>query len=125
MAARDYPPDNADEPPSAPEPGRAREHGVPRSNDVSIMQRLLTWSRFLLGALTAVYCVALLALLYGLEYRAEEHPFLSTGMYLPPWGWLLPLAVLAPLSLLFYARLLIPQVLCALEGYGEGFVVKV
>ena len=112
MAARDYPPDNADEPSSAPQPGRAREHGVPRSNDVSLMQRLLTWSRFLLGAMTAVYCVALLALLYGLEYRAEEHPFLSTGMYLPPWGWLLPLAVLAPLSLLFYARLLIPQVLC-------------
>ena len=112
MAARDYPPDNADEPQSAPLPGHARKHGVPHPHDVSIVQRLLTFTRFTLGALTAIYCVALLAILYGLEYHAEEHPFLSTGMYLPPWGWLLPLAVLAPVSLLFYARLLLPQALC-------------
>ncbi len=110
MAARDYPPDNPDEP--QPSAARPREHGVRHPDDVGFVRRLLTWTRFLLGALTAVYCVVLLALLYGLEYRAEEHPFLSTGMYLPPWGWLLPLAALAPLSLLFYARLLIPQVLC-------------
>ncbi|MEN9575776.1 MAG: hypothetical protein RL514_3631 [Verrucomicrobiota bacterium] len=112
MAARDYPPDNPDEPQSAPLPGRAREHGVAHRQDVSVVQRLLTFTRFTLTALTVLYCVALLAILYGLEFHAEEYQFLSTGMYLPPWGWLLPLALLAPPSMLFYARLLLPQALC-------------
>lgn len=112
MAARDYPPDNSDEPQSAPLPGRAREHGVAHPHDVSVVQRLLTFTRFTLTALTVLYCVALLGILYGLEFHAEEYQFLSTGMYLPPWGWLLPLALLAPPSMLFYARLLLPQALC-------------
>lgn len=115
MSVRDYPQDNPDdpqaEPPSTP-PIRPREHGVPHPDDVSIVQRLLTWTRFTLTALTAVYCVALLVILVGIEYYAEDYQFLSTGMYLPPWGWLVPLVVLAPPSLLFYARLLLPQALC-------------
>lgn len=112
MAERDYPLDNPDEPQFRPQPGRPREHGVAREEEGGIVRRLLTWTRFVLTAATVVYCVALLAILYGLEYHAEEYQFLSTGMYLPPWGWLLPLAVLAPPSLLFYARLLLPQALC-------------
>ncbi|MBI5799625.1 MAG: hypothetical protein HZA92_02715 [Verrucomicrobia bacterium] len=112
MAARDYPPDNTDEPQPDAHYSRPREHGVLHGSGVTMMQRLLTWTRFTLTALTVIYCVALLAILYGLEYHAETHQFLSTGMYLPPWGWLLPVAVLAPPSLLFYARLLLPQALC-------------
>lgn len=112
MAARDYPPDNPDEPQPEPQPARPREHGIPHPNDVSMVQRLLTWTRFTLTALTVIYCTALLAILFGIEYYAEDYQFLSTGMYLPPWGWLVPLAVLAPPSLLFYARLLLPQALC-------------
>ena len=112
MASRDYPPDNPDEPQRDPMYSRPREHGVADPNRVPLMQRLLTATRFTLTALTALYCVALMAILYGLEYHAESHPFLSTGMYLPPWGWLLPLVLLAPPSALFYARLLIPQAVC-------------
>lgn len=112
MAARDYPSDNSDEPQQEPRHARPREHGVANPNEVPLLQRLLTLTRFTLGALTALYCVGLVAILYGLEYHAESHPFLSTGMYLPPWGWLLPLVLLAPPSALFYARLLLPQVVC-------------
>jgi endonuclease/exonuclease/phosphatase family metal-dependent hydrolase len=112
MASRDYPTDNADEPQDGPKFSRPREHGVTNPTAVPLLQRLLTFTRFTLSALTLLYCVALLAILYGLEYNAESHPFLSTGMYLPPWGWLCPLALLAPPSLIFYARLLLPQVVC-------------
>lgn len=112
MASRDYPPDGTDEPQQDPQYARRREHGVTNPNEVPLMQRLLTVTRFTLTTLTVIYCVGLAGVLYGIEYHAESHPFLSTGMYLPPWGWLLPIVLLAPPSALFYARLLIPQALC-------------
>lgn len=112
MASRDYPPDGTDEPQQDPQYARRREHGVTNPTAVPMLERLLTITRFTLSALTVLYCVGLIGILYGLEYHAESHPFLSTGMYLPPWGWLLPLVLLAPPCALFYARLLIPQALC-------------
>jgi endonuclease/exonuclease/phosphatase family metal-dependent hydrolase len=116
MAARDYPPDNADPAPGG-EPAPAahahrREYGVPHPNDVSVVQRIVTAARFILTALTVLYCTAFLAILIGIEYYAEEYYFLSTAMYLPPWGWLVPLAPLAFLSLFVYARLLIAHAIC-------------
>jgi len=77
-----------------------------------ILDKVLTWARWLLTALTVVYCLGLLVLLYLLEYEAEEFTFLSTAMYLPPWIWLAPLIPLALLSLFIYARLLIFHVAC-------------
>ena len=112
MAARNYPPDNSDEPQSAPGSARAREFGVPHPNDVGIVQKAVTWARWILTALTVVYCLSLLAILYGIEFHAEEHQFLSTMMYVPPWAWLLPIIPLGGLAIFLYARLLIPLALC-------------
>lgn len=110
MAARDYPPDPGDLQP-APGGPRPREYGVP-SNDAGIVQTAVTWARRILTALTAVYCVAFLVILYGLEFHAEDHQFLSTMMYAPPWAWLLPIIPLGLLAIFLYARLLIPLALC-------------
>jgi endonuclease/exonuclease/phosphatase family metal-dependent hydrolase len=114
MAARDYPPDNAASAPQEPAgsaAGNRREHGLPNS-DVGILQRLVQWARIILTALTVIYCVAFLGILVGIEYYAEDFYFLSTAMYLPPWGWLMPLIPLAFLSLFVYARLLIAHAAC-------------
>lgn len=115
MAARDYPQDNPDSAPGEPTPSphaSRREYGVPHPNDVSVVQRLVTGARFILTALTVLYCVSFLAILIGVEYFAEEYHFLSTAMYLPPWGWLMPLIPLAFFSLFVYARLLIAHAIC-------------
>jgi endonuclease/exonuclease/phosphatase family metal-dependent hydrolase len=70
------------------------------------------WARIILTTLTVIYCVAFLGILVGIEYYAEDFYFLSTAMYLPPWGWLMPLIPLAFLSLFVYARLLIAHAAC-------------
>lgn len=110
MAARDYPSENPDDPRTGP--ARPREYGGPNPHGVSLPQRLLLWSRWILTALTAVYCVAYLALLYGLEYHAENSQFLSTMIYVPSWAWLLPAIPLGALAIFIYARLLIPLAVC-------------
>lgn len=110
MAARDYPPDPG-EPQPAPGSPRPREYGVPHPDDLGIVQRAILWARWILTALTVVYCVSFVALLYGLEFHAENHQFLSTMMYAPPWAWLLPIIPLGGLAIFLYARLLIPLAL--------------
>ena len=110
MAARDYPPENPDDPRTGP--ARPREYGVPNPNELSLPQKLLMWSRWILTALTVVYCVIYLALLYGLEFHAEDSQFLSTMIYVPSWAWLLPAIPLGLLAIIIYARLLIPLALC-------------
>lgn len=110
MAARDYPQDPG-EPQSAPGSPRPREYGMPHPNDVGVLQKAVIWARWILTALTAIYCVSVLAILYGIEFHAEEHQFLSTVMYVPPWAWLLPIVPLGGLAIFLYARLLIPMAL--------------
>lgn len=110
MAARDYPPDPGDPQPAAGSP-RPREYGMPHPNDVGILQKAVIWARWILTALTVAYCVSVLALLYGLEFHAENYQFLSTMMYAPPWAWLLPVIPLGGLAIFLYARLLIPLAL--------------
>ena len=113
MPARDYPPDGPDAQPGTSSPqGQRRERGASHPDDVSIVQRVVTGARFILTALTVIYCVAFLAILLGIEYSAEEYQFLSTAMYLPPWGWLAPLVPLAFFSMFVYARLLIAHAVC-------------
>ncbi len=115
MAERDFSdanPGAAQGGPSFQAQASPREHGMPHPNDVSVVQRIVTWARFILTAATVIYCVGFLVALIGIEYYAEEYYFLSTAMYLPPWGWLVPLAPLAFLSLFVYARLLIAHALC-------------
>ena len=112
MATRDYPPDPTEDPPFGGKAARPRESVPSPSPGQNLLHELLTWTRWLLTALTVVYCAAFLILLYAIEFHAEDYPFLSTAMYVPPWAWLLPLVPLAFFSLIFYARLLIPQVVC-------------
>ena len=111
MAARDYPPENPDDPRFDPGTARAREFGVPQPDAMTVFQRVMKWARWILTALTAIYCVSYLAILYGLEFHAEDHQFLSTMMYAPPWAWLLPIIPLGVLAIFIYARLLIPLAL--------------
>lgn len=113
MPARDYPPENPDSH-SGPEPSPSARRPQPAAGPSGgdIVQRIATWLRFLLTALTVIYCVAFIGALVGIEYYAEEYYFLSTGMYLPPWGWLVPLVPLAFFSMFIYARLLIAHALC-------------
>lgn len=108
MAARDYPPDNSDNPQPGQGSARTREFGVPQANDMSVFQKAMMWARWILTAMTAIYCVAYVAILYGIEFHAEDHQFLSTMMYAPPWAWLLPAIPLGALAVFIYARLLIP-----------------
>lgn len=53
--------------------------------------RVLRWLLF--GASVA-HLAAVIAVLYALEHCTEEEWYLSPLLYLPPQGWLLPLAVL-------------------------------
>ncbi len=111
MAAPNYPQDNPDETPFGRPSAAPREHGAAPSAE-TFLQKLARWTRWVLTGLTVIYCLAFLIILYLLEFEAEDYTLLSTAMYLPPWGWLVPLVPLAFLSLLFYARLLIVQVAC-------------
>ncbi len=112
MAARDYPPEDPGEPQSAPGGARPREYGRAHYEDAGPLQKVLKWSRLLLTVVVAIYCVGYVAILYGLEFEAENYQFLSTMMYAPPWAWLLPIIPLGVLSMFLYARLLIPLALC-------------
>ena len=112
MAARDYPPENPGEFQPTPGKARPREHGVAAGDGVSLGQKVLGWSRWLLTALTVVYCVLYLVVLYGMEHEAENSQFFSVAMYAPPWVWLLPIIPLGALAIFIYARLLIPLALC-------------
>ncbi|NBR84846.1 MAG: hypothetical protein EB141_08945 [Verrucomicrobia bacterium] len=112
MAARDYPPENPGEFQPTPGKARPREHGVAAGDGVTLGQKILGWSRWLLTALTVVYCVLYLVVLYGMEHEAENSQFFSVAMYAPPWVWLLPIIPLGALAIFVYARLLIPLALC-------------
>ncbi|MFA6546071.1 MAG: endonuclease/exonuclease/phosphatase family protein [Limisphaerales bacterium] len=85
---------------------------MPHPNDMTVLARLMMWARWIMTALTVIYCVGFVGLLYGLEFLAEDHQFLSTMMYAPPWVWLLPIIPLGFLAIFIYARLLIPLALC-------------
>ncbi|NBV22564.1 MAG: hypothetical protein EBS05_11690 [Proteobacteria bacterium] len=112
MAARDYPPENPGDVPPTPGKARPREYGMPHGAETSISQKVLGWARWLLTGVTAIYCVAYLGILYGLENEAENSEFFSVMMYAPPWAWLLPIIPLGALAIFIYARLLIPLALC-------------
>jgi len=67
-----------------------------------------------LAALTALYFIALVILLAGLEWRAERHWLLSFLLFLPAHGWLLPLALLTPPCLLLHPRLCLAHLAMAM-----------
>ena len=64
MAARDYPPDPGDAQ-SAPREPRPREYGG-SPTEGGPLQNAVAWARWLLTALTVVYCVSYLVILYAL-----------------------------------------------------------
>jgi len=69
--------------------------------------RILAWIRRLLGWATFAYAGGLILMLVALEWWGERNWLLSIFLYAPPQILLLPLAVLAPLCLLFRWRLLV------------------
>ncbi|MEW6306863.1 MAG: endonuclease/exonuclease/phosphatase family protein [Verrucomicrobiota bacterium] len=71
------------------------------------VKRLSLW-------LTAAYVVALFAILAGMEYCGEKHWLTSFLMFLPPQGWLVPLAFLTPWCLLFNRRACWLHLICVL-----------
>ncbi len=76
-----------------------------RQNPAGEFQRWLRRFCRLLAGLTIAYLAALCLVLFLLEYAGETGIVLSLLLYLPPWGWLLPLLGLTPLCLAFRARL--------------------
>jgi endonuclease/exonuclease/phosphatase (EEP) superfamily protein YafD len=76
-----------------------------RKDPQGTYQKLLRWVRRLFTVATLAYAIGLLGLLAALEWHGERHWLLSFLLYLPPQGWLLPLAVLTPLCLLVQPKL--------------------
>ena len=68
--------------------------------------------RRLLAGLTVTYAVGLLSMLLAVAHWGERHPVLNLCLYLPPLVWLLPVVVLAPLSLFLRPRLCLWQLGC-------------
>lgn len=76
--------------------------------------------RLILTVLTLVYALLLALLLAALSWWGERNWLLSLALFAPPWIFLAPLLILAPLSLLFLRwRLLLVQGGCvALLFFG-------
>jgi len=70
----------------------------------SKLQRGIKWLRRGMLALNLAYALILALILALLEWRAESHWFLSFALFIPPQMWLLPIALLAPLTFLFQPR---------------------
>ena len=106
--------------PDKPLSGRRRHREEsPADKVVKPLMRVLKWIRTLLDVATAGYIIALVFLLVTLEWNAEEHIYTASLLYLPPAGWLLPLLVLAPMSLLFWRPWLLPfHALCVAAVFG-------
>lgn len=75
-------------------------------------QKILKWSRWTLAFITIVYAIAVIVVVWLIEYDAEDSHLTSVMMYMPQYIWLLPLFVLVPLSLI-WMRLLVIQAIVA------------
>ena len=75
-----------------------------RGNPDSRWQKVIRWIRRGMLALNLAYAGILVMILALLEWRAESHWFLSFALFIPPQMWLLPLVLLAPLTLLLQPK---------------------
>lgn len=76
-----------------------------RSLPLRILHFLAFWS-------TVLYVAGLAFLLPAIALVGERYAVLNLGLFVPPLAWLLPLVLLAPLSLLVRPRLLLWHLLC-------------
>lgn len=105
--------------PDEPKPrGRRREPESAESKLVRPLVKLLKWVRTLLEVSTVLYVTALIFILVTLEWSGEESVFTAALLYLPPYGWLAPLVLLAPMSLLFRPWLLPVHLVCVAGVLG-------
>jgi vancomycin resistance protein VanJ len=89
-----------------------------RKEPQGLVQRAIRWFRTGLAVLTFAYLVVLMVILALLEWHGERNWILAFLLYLPPTGWLLPLAALTPLCLLFRWRLVFVHLGCLLLVLG-------
>ena len=72
-----------------------------RKNPDGLIKRGLRAFQKLLLVLSVAYAVCLVLVLALMEWVGERNYILAFLLYLPPLGWLLPLAVLTPVCLVF------------------------
>lgn len=70
----------------------------------SILRRTFLATRILLLVVNLAYLAALIVILAAMEWVGERNWIISTLLFLPPVGWLLPLGLLTPATLLLHAR---------------------
>ncbi len=75
--------------------------------------RLLRWVRALATFSTVAYGVAFFVILYAVEFEAEDNLYTAAMLYLPPYGWMLPMVVLLPMCAIFRPLLCIVYAVCA------------
>jgi len=75
-----------------------------RKQSDGIYHRLIRWCRLGVIILNVSYLLALCLVLLLLEFYGERNLTLCLLLYLPPQGWLLPLAALVPINLLIHPR---------------------
>lgn len=81
-------------------------------NPDGLIQKLIKWMRRIMLVINVSYAAVLCLILALLEWRAEAHWFLSFALYVPPQMWLLPVIVLAPLTLLIQPRWCLLHIAC-------------
>lgn len=66
--------------------------GMPGQGDFAgVFQKVLKFARWGLTGVTLLYVLWLLAVIYMVEYQAEEHHITSILMYFPQYFWIFPL----------------------------------
>lgn len=93
-------------------PGNAPANDPAANQRLTMGQKILKWSRWTLAFLTIVYAIAVIVVVWLIEYDAEDSHLTSVMMYMPQYIWLLPLFVLVPLSLI-WMRLIVIQAIVA------------
>ena len=103
--------------PDEPRPRRRREAAdSPTDKVIKPLLKVVQWIRTLLEISTVLYIAVLIYILVTIEWSAEENVYTAAMLYLPAFGWLWPLAVLAPMSLLFLRFWLLPFHLLCVAG---------
>lgn len=90
---------------------RRKEAGSKARKLFGKWRRIFLWGNWLL-------LVMLILMMLLFSYGGEAHWVLSSFLYLPQQGWLLPLLLLTPLAVLFQWRALIPQALAVVLVLG-------
>ncbi|MBI3876505.1 MAG: endonuclease/exonuclease/phosphatase family protein, partial [Verrucomicrobia bacterium] len=80
---------------------------------VKPLKRLWRWFCTLVTAATVLYVFVFSLALYAVEFEAEDNIYTAALLYLPPYGWLIPSAVLGFLCAATRPMLCILHAVCA------------